>query len=80
MQADFFTTQTETRVRPARLFLPVSCASSALGPSGAATVFAAHVFRERFLKWDVAVQRCEVQSGEVLGDSLRVAVVSRPQS
>ena len=33
-------------------------------------------FRERFREWEVTVQRYEVQSGETLTDSLRVAVVS----
>ena len=38
---------------------------------------AADVFRERFLEWEVAVQRYEVQSDGVLGDALRVAGVRR---
>ena len=38
---------------------------------------AADVFRQLCLDWEVAVQRYDMKSDEVLGDSLRVAVVSR---
>ena len=34
-------------------------------------------FRERFLEWEVAVQRYESQSADKLSDSLKVAIVSR---
>ena len=34
-------------------------------------------FRERFLEWEVTVQRYEIQRSDTLGDSLREEVVSR---
>ena len=37
---------------------------------------AANTCREPFLEWKVALRRHEVLSGETLGDSSRVAVVS----
>jgi hypothetical protein len=37
-------------------------------------------FRDQFLAWEVAVQRYEAQSLEVVSDSLRLAIVSRHSS